>query len=198
MTIGRMLVHLAALAAIALGSAPAAAKGPKYAKTEMEKATGKCIGSLLGGALLGAVIGRAISKRGAGTGAAIGAGGGAILCGVLVANAKHRDRVIQAQMTAMKDPRRLVSDTWIDADGKETTFTANAGTPLTIDGSRLRPVRYQTATGKAESPTLDTGNRECRMAGGSFASGGTVTAAPAQLYCRTDAGDWQPFAEATA
>ncbi len=72
-----------------------------YGKTEVEKASHKCVMTVGGGALLGAGLGALI---GGGKGAAIGAVGGgaagATVCAVLLSNAKHKDQIIQAQLAA--------------------------------------------------------------------------------------------------
>lgn len=193
----RLTSLLTALSVLLIPSAALAGGAPKPAKTEVEKATGKCVGSVLAGALLGGLLGRAVGgKKGTAAGAAIGVAGGAAICGMLMASAKHKDRIIQAQMAAALQPGRPYTATWTDDDGRPVTYVTTAGASRTIEGSSLSPVRYPTAGGDAVSPALDTGGRECRPVSGTMMSVDASAATPDQLVCRTATGDWQPYAEA--
>lgn len=147
----RIVTYLSAVALMIVPVTAAHAK-PKYAKSEMDKAVGACVGSVLGGALLGALFGRAVGGKNATAGGAIaGAGVGGAICAVLIANARHRDDIIRAQMAAVREPGRPVSAVWTDEAGQPVTYTTRAST-ATYDGSQLMPVKYQVAGTKILSP----------------------------------------------
>jgi hypothetical protein len=169
-----------------------------YGKTEVEKAHGKCVATVAGGALLGAGLGALIGgRKGAGIGAIGGGAAGATVCAVLIANAKHKDQIIRAQMAAAASPDGSYSSSWMDDKGNPVAFTAQAGAVRQVDGARLIPVRYQGANGaQMASAALDTGDRDCREVSGSFAGvkGGGLN----QLVCRTPAGDYEPYEMAKA
>jgi hypothetical protein len=168
-----------------------------YGKTEVEKATGKCIATVAGGALLGAGLGALIGGgKGARIGAIGGGAAGATVCAVLIANAKHKDQIIRAQLAAASSPDGTYSSSWTDDKGNPVAFTAQAGTMQQVDGARLIPVRYQGVDGtQRTSAALDTGGRDCREVSGSFAGakGGLN-----QLVCRTPSGDYEPYEMAKA
>ena len=103
-------------------------------------------------------------KRGTAAGAVIGVGAGATICSILLANARHRDRIIAAQMAAAADPSGQHTATWTDDNGRPVAFIPKAGEIRTIDAARLTPVRYPGPDGtKLVSPPVDTGGRECRL-----------------------------------
>ncbi len=168
----------------------------KYAKTEVEKARGKCVGSVLGGALLGALAGRAIGKGSAATGAAIGAAAGVGICAVILSNAKRADRIIAAQMASATFQDAPYRTTFAADDGTSmTTFEGRAGASENIDAVRLQPVRYMSLDGaKMESPVLVGADQDCRSISGSIAGTNNVQAAlPSQYVCRTPGGDYKPY-----
>lgn len=167
-----------------------------YAKSEVEKASGKCKATVIGGAILGAALGGLLGgRRGVAFGALGGTVAGATVCGVIMANARHRDQIIRAQIAAAASRDGNYTGSWTDDSGKPVIFTAQAGGVRQIDGSKLTPVKYTDSDGtERASPVLDTGGRDCRAVGGSFA--GASGSAPQQLYCRTVAGDYEPY-EAT-
>ncbi|WP_163959214.1 hypothetical protein [Sphingomonas insulae] len=147
----------------------------KYAKTEVEKARGKCVGSVLGGALLGALVGRATGKSGLAAGAAIGAAAGAGVCALILANAKRADRIIAAQIASANYQNATYRTTFAADDGtSETTFEGRAGASESIDAVRLQPVRYMLLDGaKMESPVLAGAGQDCRPISGTL--GGRTT-----------------------
>ena len=67
MVVGSLNRIATALALLALAFAPCSAMAKpgkvKYAKTEVEKARGKCVGSVIGGALVGALVGRVVGGK---------------------------------------------------------------------------------------------------------------------------------------
>ena len=168
----------------------------KYAKTEVEKARGKCVGSVLGGALLGALVGRATGKGNTGAGAAIGAAAGVGICAVILANAKRADKIIAAQIASAQFQDRPYTTTFAADDGTSmTTFEGRAGASENIDAARLQPVRYMSIDGaKLESPILAAGQQDCRAISGSLSGTNDVKAAlPTQYVCRTPEGDYKPY-----
>jgi hypothetical protein len=163
-----------------------------YGKTEVEKASHKCVMTVGGGALLGAGLGALI---GGGKGAAIGAIGGgaagATICAVLLSNAKHKDQIIRAQLAAAASPDGTYRATWTDDKGKPVAFTAQAGASQQVDAARLIPVRYEGANGAQMTSAIPTGGRDCREVSGDFAN--TKGRAPTQLVCRTPEGAYEPY-----
>lgn len=183
------------LLAMPVGPLGMAQAKQRYAKTEVERAAGKCVGSILGGALLGAVLGRVIGGRQAtGTGIALGTSAGAAVCAILMANARHKDEMIAAQLNAVRDPSRPYSASWTDDEGKPVTFTSRSEPVASAyDGAQLLPVKYKGADGIEQiSPTLPAGTTDCRMATGTFDSGATVRP---QMTCRTADGNWHPYGQ---
>lgn len=166
-----------------------------YAKTEVDKASGKCVKSVIGGALLGAALGGLIGgKRGLGIGALGGTAAGTTVCAVIMANAKHRDQIVAAQLAAAASANGSYTGTWADDNGKPVIFNAQAGTARSVDGARLIPVKYAAIGGmERASPVLDTGDRDCREVTGSFV--GSKGTTPQQLVCRTASGDYEPYEE---
>jgi len=168
----------------------------KYAKTEVEKAKGKCVGSVLGGALLGALVGRATGKGGVAAGAALGAAAGVGVCAIILANAKRADKIIAAQIASANYQDTTYRTTFAADDGTSaTTFEGRAGASESIDSVRLQPVRYMSLDGaKMESPVLAGGGQDCRPISGSLAGANDVRAAlPTQYVCRTPDGDYKPY-----
>lgn len=179
-----------------------AAKEPKikYAKSELDRAVGKCVGSILGGALLGALVGRVVGgKKGTGAGAVVGAGAGAAICVVLVNNAKRKDRIIAAQIEAATHTKRPYTTDFGNDNGDMMHFVGTAGNDRTIDSAKLLPVKYKTQTGEEiASPVLDTGGQECRTVESTLSGAGSATSLPDQIVCRTPQGDWRPYGMKTA
>ncbi len=162
----------------------------QYAKTEVEKATSKCIGAILGGALLGGLLG---GKKGA----AIGAGAGSLICVILQVNAHNKDKIIAAQMAAAANMESgEYSEIMQDSSNRNVLFVAQAGSIQSVDGSRLIPVQYRSANmAMTAFPVLDTGGQECRQVNSAMSYGGSQTSAlPQQFVCRTSDGDWEPYA----
>lgn len=181
-----------ALALTPIGSevAFAAKTRVKYAKTEVEKATGRCIAAVLGGALLGGIIG---GKKGV----AIGAGAGSLLCVILQVNAHNKDKIIAGQIAAAANAEDgRYTEIMEDDQKRPLAFVAQAGESQLIEGSKLAAVRYTSASaGAIASPVLDAGGQECRQVNSVMSYGDNqTTVLPAQMVCRTSEGDWQPYA----
>lgn len=162
----------------------------RYSKTEVEKASGKCIAAVLGGALLGGLIG---GKKGA----LIGAGAGSVVCVILQVNAKNKDKIIAGQIAAAANAENgYYSEVMTDDQGRPVGFAAQAGPSETVEGSRLISVRYADASaGSVISAPLDTGGQECRQVNSGMSYGeNQTTLLPAQITCRNSEGDWEPYA----
>lgn len=191
----RLSAALAALAMVVAPATAAHAQKVKYGKTELDRAKGKCVGSVLGGALLGALVGRAVGgKDSTLVGAAVGATAGAGVCAVLISNAKHKDKMLAAQLAAAQNPGQLYEATWTNDEGQPVTFSSQAST-ASLDGTRLMPIKYELNGTKYESPVLPAGPQDCRSASGTFGDGSNM---PAQTVCRTPDGDYQPYGLKTA
>lgn len=168
----------------------------RYAKTEVEKARGRCVGSVVGGALLGALVGRATGRDNTATGALIGAAAGVGVCAIILANAKRADRIIAAQIASANFQGQPYTTTFAADDGASMmTFEGRAGASQTIDAARLQPVRYMTLEGgRIESPVLAAGGQDCRAISASLSDGSASKAAlPTQYVCRTPEGDYKPY-----
>lgn len=138
-------------------------------RTEMDRAIGQCVGTVLVGTLLGGVIGNNTGNGNAGRGAAVGASLGAAACGVLLAVASEKDRILAAQRAA------------VGAGGLQTASYQGS------DGA-LRTVRTRTEDAPRE---VAGDNRICRYASTEIELAGKGTAPIGkQLYCRDEAGDW--------
>lgn len=162
----------------------------KYAKTEVEKATGKCIAAVLGGALLGGIIG---GKKGA----LIGAGAGSVICVILQVNAHNKDKIIAGQISAAANSENgYYSEIMVDNQNRPVAFAAQSGQIEMVEGSNLIPVRYNNASlGTVTSDVLDTGGQECRQVNSGMSYGeNQTTLLPSQVVCRNSEGDWQPYA----
>ena len=182
----------AALVLTPIGSQDAYSQPPrvKYAKTEVEKATGKCVAAVLGGALLGGLLG---GKKGA----VIGAGAGSLMCVILQVNARNKDKIIAGQIAAAAAAENgQYSEVMQDEQNRPLVFVAQAGPSQLVDGSKLMSVQYSTpGSGSVSSPSLDTGGHECRQVNSAMSYGENQTSLlPAQIVCRTSDGDWQPYA----
>lgn len=191
---GLLLAFILPFCDVAIGVAHA--EKINYAKTEVEKARGKCVGSVLGGALLGALVGRATGKGNTAAGAAIGLAAGVGVCAVILANAKRADRIIAAQIASAKFQDQPYTTTFAADDGTSmTTFEGRAGVSENIDAARLQPVRYMSLEGaRMESPVLAAGQQDCRAISGSLSGTNEVKAAlPTQYVCRTPDGDYKPY-----
>lgn len=177
------------------GTANAKEAKVKYAKSEVDKAAGKCVGSILGGALLGALVGRVVGgKKGTGAGAAVGAAAGTAICAILMTNAKRKDRILAAQIASANHTSRPYVTQFGDDNGQITTFAGTASASRNIDSAKLIPVRYKTEDGtEVASPVFDTGGQECRSVSSSLSSGGNIGKLPEQMICRTADGNWQPY-----
>lgn len=162
----------------------------RYAKTEVEKASGKCIAAVLGGALLGGLVG---GKKGA----LIGAGAGSVVCVILQVNAKNKDKIIAGQIAAAANSENgYYSEVMMDDQNRPVGFVAQSGPSEMVEGSKLISVRYNDASsGSVISAPLDTGGQECRQVNSGMSYGeNQTTLLPAQIVCRTSEGDWQPYA----
>lgn len=183
-----------ALAASPLIEGAAAARAPKvkYAKSEVDKAVGKCVGTVLGGAFLGALI---AGKKDRATGALAGAAVGGGICALIVDDAKKKDRVFEAQLRAASAQNGQHTSTFTDDAGVKTTVVASAGEAQMMPASLLVPVKYTFADSTTSlSPAIAEPEALCRMSAASIqAASQEMTKAPDQLVCRTEAGDWAPY-----
>ena len=191
---------MAALALLMLTIAPWGAMAKpakvKYAKTEVEKARGKCVGSIIGGALLGAVVGRVIGgKKNTAEGAVAGLAAGSIVCAILMSNAKRKDRIIAAQMAAATYQSTPYRTYFADDNGRQTTFVGRSGASEHFPASRLQPVKYEDMYGlSVASPVPLAGGQECRAVNSALEDySGNSAQLPQQYVCRTAEGNWQPY-----
>jgi hypothetical protein len=162
----------------------------RYAKSEVQKATGKCVAAVFFGGILGGVVGGAVDGR---RGAARGLGSGAIVCALIMSTAKRKDRIIAAQIAAASAQNGSFSTSFNDDNGRPIQLQTQASTPQTIEGARLTPVKYEVSGGQVASPVLDTGGQECRVVSGSIAGAEGIGVLPDQYVCRTPSGDYAPY-----
>lgn len=183
-----------ALAASPVIETAAEARTPKvkYAKSEVDKAVGKCVGTVLGGAILGALI---AGKKDRATGALAGAAVGGGICALIVDDAKKKDRLFEAQLRAASAESGQHTSTFTDDAGVKTTVVASAGEAQMMPASLLVPVKYTFADSTTRlSPVIAEPEALCRMTAASIQSASADAAkAPDQLTCRTEAGDWAPY-----
>lgn len=188
----KKIIGAVAISALMAASVPSswAASKPKYAKSEADKAIGKCLAVVIGGALLGALAG---GKKSRGTGAVVGAAAGGAVCAVLMANAKRKDHILAAQReTAMRNESYATS--FQDDNGQPMQYRGMVSSTAEIDGGQLIPVKYKPlGGGSAVSPQLETGGHECRFVDSAIGSAQGAAGFPSQAFCRTPNGDWEPY-----
>ncbi|HMC93110.1 MAG TPA: hypothetical protein VKI45_11675 [Allosphingosinicella sp.] len=188
---GTAFKFAASLAIVSIGvpAAPALA-GRKTAKTEVDKAGGKCVAAIIGGAVLGALLG---GKRHRGEGIAIGIGAGAAGCAVMMATAKHRDRILAAQREAAQAGWRGVRYAVLTDDNGHGMRLASQTEEAQVSGA-LIPARYKEGGQKMVSPDMGEGPRQCRRVSSELTgTDGSAKLSP-QLFCRTAQGRWEPYA----
>ena len=199
----KILSMLALLIAPLPGLSAASARPAKvkYAKTEVEKAQGKCVGLMVGGTIVGGLLGALAGKKHVGTGAGLGLTAGGVACAIVMDVAKRKDRIIAAQIAAAmyQDSQYETVLEAANENEQPVTFRGSGGQSQTIDAQQLRPVRYASVGGgKTASPVLDTGGQECRYVNSSITNAaGQSTDLPAQLFCRSG-NDWHPYGLAKA
>ncbi len=183
-------------------SAEAASKEPKvkYEKTELEKASGKCLWQGIAAVFVGALVGTIVAgRKKRGKGAALGAGAGLAIAGVNCAlvrkAAKKKQAMIDAQIATAQFNGENYRTNIDYGDGETVTFVGERGDEEKIDGDYLRPVKFQSiAMGKTSSPVLPKGSQFCRQIdSGVIAADGSQSLLPTQLTCRDSNGDWYPY-----
>jgi hypothetical protein len=191
---------IAALALLCLTIAPWGAEAKpgkiKYAKTEVERARGKCVATIIGGALLGAVVGRVVGgKKNTAEGAVVGAAAGTVVCAILLSNAKRKDRIIAAQIASANYQSTPYRTYFADDNGQQVTFVGRGGASEIIAANRLQPVKYETFDGlSAASPVPLAAGQECRAINSAVEDfNGNRAGLPNQYVCRTADGNWQPY-----
>ncbi len=165
---------------------------PRYAKTEIEKANTACAIMLL--------LGVGASVAGGKKTARIALPLTVVACIVIQASARHKERILAAQRATLEGGNREFRETFQDANGQNISFSARGSSEQTVDGARLQPVKYRTVDGQQmAAPVMDTGGKTCRSVGGSLSySDGRSADLPAQVFCRTAEGDWEPYSVRTA
>lgn len=166
----------------------AKSSGPKYAKSEIEKANTACVITILLAGGIGAAIGK-------GKGALVGASAGLVVCAIIQMNARNKEKIIAAQAETAGSKKGVYSSTFQDEQGDAVTFSGARSDSVTVDAAQMTPVRYSTTTGEQVASELpETGGHECRTVSSSLNySAGTKGNLPGQVYCRTSTGDWAPY-----
>lgn len=192
----RRSIAVIVAAALALGPVaerPAVAKPAKtkYAKTEIDKANTACAIMLLLGVGASAIGGKKTARYALPV--------TVLACIVIQASARHKEKILAAQRETLNAPRKNWQETIEDSNGQDITFSGSGSTDQIVDGARLQPVKYKTIDGQqAASPVMDTGGKTCRTVTSSLSyRDGRNAMLPAQVFCRTDAGDWEPYAVQT-
>lgn len=195
----------AALAIVCMAAAPSTAYAKqakiKYAKTEVEKARGKCVAAIIGGALLGGIVGRvAGGKNNTAEGAVLGAAAGSLTCAIIMSNAKRKDRIIAAQIASATYQARPFMAEFGDDNGMPMTFQGMSGQSEHLTAQQLRPVRYAGLDGQpVASPVPEAAGHECRAVNSTLTdASGNVGALPQQYVCRSADGNWHPYGLARA
>ena len=167
---------LAALSLLALPT-PAYAKQPRVAQSAVDKPIGACFLTVGLGALAGALL----SKK-KGNGALVGAGVGGAICAILIASAKHKDKLIAAQRAAAASAsQKPYFANYRDEDGQAHIIKAVA-TDVTPLGP-LQQVKYTDESGaKAISPPLAE-PQKCRMVDVTDNVNGSGATISGQLMC---------------
>lgn len=184
------LAGAALIAAPMAGNAALAAKssGPKYAKSEIEKANTACVITILLAGGIGAAIGK-------GKGALVGASAGLVVCAILQMNARNKEKIIAAQAETAGSKKGLYNSTFQDDQGDAVTYSGTRTDSVTVDSAQMVPVRYSNNAGEQVASELpETGSHECRTVSSSLNySSGASGNLPGQVYCRTSSGDWEPY-----
>ena len=155
---------------------------PRTAKsTAMHKAINGCVASIGVGLLVGAIVDK---RRGAVVGATVGGIG--CLALIEVANVEDRARIAEEEARAVR---------------------ANASRTRTIKTQKGKTARVKTVVRPAPkpkaAPTLpvfapakpatEANVTACRTVEQTVTVSGASSKAPAQIWCRVEGGDWQPW-----
>ncbi|WP_376870218.1 hypothetical protein [Albirhodobacter sp. R86504] len=147
----------------------------------MQKAIGGCIVSVAGGMLIGKLID---NKRGAVAGGLIGGAG--CLALIEVANKKDRARIAEEEAQAVRAnaTRTRTIKTQSGKTAKVKTVVRAAPKPKATPAT---PSFEPAARATAANVTA------CRTVQQTISVGGNSSQAPAQVWCRVEGGDWQPW-----
>ena len=188
------VIVVAALAMGPIAGRPVLAKPAKtkYAKSEIDKANSACAIMLLLGIGASAIGGKKTAKYALPV--------TVLACIVIQASARHKEKILAAQRETLNAPRKNWQETFPDSSGQDITFSGSGSSDQLVDGARLQPVKYKTIDGQeAASPVMDTGGKTCRTVTSSLSyRDGRSALLPAQVFCRTTEGDWEPYAVQTA
>lgn len=192
MTLAMAMAMAVSLSLIGASVADAKSGKIKYAKSELDKAVGKCVLTVLGGTILGGLV---AGKKNRAAGALGGAAVGGIFCALIVNDAKKKDRIYEAQLAAARSANGRFTLAAAGDDGQAETYTAIANSPRTVMTERLMPVRVKMSDGIVhESPVLPGPDAICRDSEVSAKlADGSSFAAPSQLMCRSEDGDWYAY-----
>jgi hypothetical protein len=237
----RIFVTVATVATLALGSiAPDLAfaeSRERPERTEMSRAIRNCHRAMAVGGILGTVVGAvAGGQRHRTEGAVIGGLGGAAIggaaCLIMIQHARDEARILAVERLAAASPGSPQLSQIPQGKGGSLQLIAQsadvqlAAAPRsirypTIDGSdavsprqicrrddRSAQLYCRTDTGEwtrsASAPAALPASAEiwqpllCRRVTPQVQDGATRTNLPGQLWCRTGANEWQPYAERSA
>ena len=143
----------------------------------------RCGAMVAGGAILGGVIGNNTGDGDAGTGALVGALAGGGACGVWLAfqNEQDKRRLMEARLAALEQGQS-VEESWTGTDGRVRSVVVSPSTD-----TQMIP------TSQVES--ADKQVRVCRTLNTQASVSGTQDAIN-EVWCRTEAGNWEPAEEA--
>lgn len=163
----------------------------KYAKSEIDKANTTCAIMLLLGVGASAIGGKKTARYAMPV--------TVLACIVIQASARHKEKILAAQRETLSAPRKSWKESIQDSNGDDITFSGSGSIDQVVDGARLQPVKYKTIDGQqAASPVMDTGGKTCRTVTSSLSyRDGRNAFLPAQVFCRTVEGDWEPYAVQT-
>lgn len=171
-------VGLCAMSLLSGCLAPVGAPGtPRpVAQTAVQKAIGKCVLTVGGGAILGALIGG--GRDGAVAGAVVG--GAACAVFLQVASKEDQARLAAAEKAALK-ANRSTTRSFETSSGKKAVVKTK------VQAAPTPKAPAKTASVVTKAPKFTA----CRYATQTITVDGQSSAAPKQLWCRVDTGDWQ-------
>jgi hypothetical protein len=150
--------------------------------TAMQKAIGECIVTIGAGALIGALLDK---KRGAVAGAAIGGVGCVAL--IQVADKKDRARIAEEEARAVRANASRTQTIKTQSGKTATVKTVVRAAPKPKPTAAVSPTFAPAAQATAANVTA------CRTVQQTISVGGASTKGPAQIWCRVEGGDWQPW-----
>jgi hypothetical protein len=145
------------------------------AKSEIDRAVGRCAASVIGGALLGAIIGNNTGRGNAGRGALIGASAGGLACTVIMAAAREKAALLDSQRAAIA----------AGADSRQEIRAKDGSTIVMNNRITEAPSVDVTVDGAVQS-------RRCKFANSTIEIADIgASELGVQKYCQSAEGTWE-------